>query len=511
MITRTPVTEKWTRSSTPRGRTGCQTCRKRRVKCDETRPSCLRCVQARWKCDGYGTSTGDKTPATRVPPKAALSVTSYSIPFRVPGSQKDRQMLHYFCVQGSHDIAGFLSSDFWSRTILQESHQDPVVRHALVSLSSVHLDYVTANAPGNGTASPETLVQYGKALRILRNRISNPSKTTTNAVLVCCILFYCFEATLGNSEAAVRHLDSGLRMLSSCRRGQIQANVDHLERLSDMFERLDLQATIFDDGRVPLLTSASNEHDEETRDPPCEGGFSLLEDGQRTLVKLQGSIFSFLSRNVDLKCEVKELIPANILQEKDFLMQQYSRWLKKFDDNRPRAGHDGQAVCGIQTLLIQFHVSRMLVASSFPADDSVFGSSPNETAEAVLQMAENILRLTGEGKASVEVAKNPRRNLSSETGIVAPLFLLAMKCSDESVCSRAAELLATSQRREGLYDAQTMARIIGQLQDLRAKRQAKMEGYDVEQATNTALEHWIPYEIERAAGGMDRLTNSICT
>ncbi|RYP93193.1 hypothetical protein DL770_000668 [Monosporascus sp. CRB-9-2] len=242
MTTRTPMTNKRTRWSTPRGRTGCQTCRqrKRRVKCDETRPSCLRCAQAEWKCNGYGTSTSNKTPATRTPLRAALSITSYSIPFRVPGSQKGRQMLHYFCVQDSRGIAGFLSSDIWSRTILQEMHRDPVVRRALASLSSVHLDYVTADAPGDGTASPETLAQCDKAIRLLRNRISNPSRTTTNAVLVCCILFYCFEAMLGDNEAAIRHPDSGLRMSSSCRRGQTQANVDHLERLSGRFERLDL-------------------------------------------------------------------------------------------------------------------------------------------------------------------------------------------------------------------------------------------------------------------------------
>ncbi|KAJ5489412.1 hypothetical protein N7539_004302 [Penicillium diatomitis] len=32
---------------------GCKTCRRRRVKCDETKPTCTRCQKAGYKCDGY--------------------------------------------------------------------------------------------------------------------------------------------------------------------------------------------------------------------------------------------------------------------------------------------------------------------------------------------------------------------------------------------------------------------------------------------------------------------------
>ncbi|KAE8383162.1 hypothetical protein BDV26DRAFT_181144 [Aspergillus bertholletiae] len=35
----------------PRSRTGCTTCRVRKIKCDETHPSCVRCINAQMKCD----------------------------------------------------------------------------------------------------------------------------------------------------------------------------------------------------------------------------------------------------------------------------------------------------------------------------------------------------------------------------------------------------------------------------------------------------------------------------
>ncbi|KAK3385315.1 hypothetical protein B0H63DRAFT_181546 [Podospora didyma] len=35
-------------------KTGCQTCKTRKVKCDEGRPACVRCVSTGRACDGYG-------------------------------------------------------------------------------------------------------------------------------------------------------------------------------------------------------------------------------------------------------------------------------------------------------------------------------------------------------------------------------------------------------------------------------------------------------------------------
>ncbi|KAJ5982079.1 hypothetical protein N7451_012179 [Penicillium sp. IBT 35674x] len=44
---------KKTRSSRPKVRTGCITCKARRVKCDETKPACVRCTTTGRRCDGY--------------------------------------------------------------------------------------------------------------------------------------------------------------------------------------------------------------------------------------------------------------------------------------------------------------------------------------------------------------------------------------------------------------------------------------------------------------------------
>lgn len=63
-----PPLKKRTRTSKPKVRTGCNTCKIRRVKCDEARPICKRCARADIVCDGYGDrslSAQDRTTGIR--------------------------------------------------------------------------------------------------------------------------------------------------------------------------------------------------------------------------------------------------------------------------------------------------------------------------------------------------------------------------------------------------------------------------------------------------------------
>lgn len=67
-------------------RTGCATCKRRRVKCDEQRPKCSKCIRAGVKCEGYEVKSttmstgGDNANNTGHPTKS--SATSSSTPSR---------------------------------------------------------------------------------------------------------------------------------------------------------------------------------------------------------------------------------------------------------------------------------------------------------------------------------------------------------------------------------------------------------------------------------------------
>ncbi|KAG7402783.1 putative transcriptional regulatory protein [Fusarium oxysporum f. sp. raphani] len=64
-----------TRRSSSRARTGCATCKKRHVKCDETKPSCLNCLKWKGSCHGYGdaSATSPETAPNESKPRHAGS------------------------------------------------------------------------------------------------------------------------------------------------------------------------------------------------------------------------------------------------------------------------------------------------------------------------------------------------------------------------------------------------------------------------------------------------------
>ena len=419
-------------------------------------------------------------------------------------------MLHYFCVQGSRDIAGYLGSDFWSTTVLQASHAEPAVRQALVSLSALHLDYVTGNPSNEGMG--DILRLHGKALRALRKRVEEPSPEATRAALICCVLFYCFESTLGNNEAAMYHLQGGLNLMAH-HRGKTDVHGAYrdspeMETLSAVFERLDLQASMFDDGRQPTLSLAqgtpASDVLEESMSP-----FLQAEHAYDSLIKLHNWLFQFLAKYGAFGNTREESIPPAVLQGKRHLKGQLNRWKSRFEEFSRRSEQNTQTTCAIQVLLILWRVSCMLLDASFPANESIFGASPNSEAREVIDLAISVLEATRERNASATMIKSPRRSFSSETGVVAPLFILAMKCSDEWVCGRAVELLSASQRREGLYDSQAMAAIVQQFRAAREERLAM--GNEDQQATNLPLEILFADEIDRASGCMDRKADFIRT
>ncbi|PNH43896.1 hypothetical protein VD0004_g3636 [Verticillium dahliae] len=546
-----------TRKSTPRVRTGCQTCRIRRVKCDEAKPSYLKCTQTGRKCDGYTArtpssvlispqSSSDEVAGRRSPPGLA-AIKVYSIPFRMPGSQRDRQLLHYFCVQGANEFAGFVPNEFWSKTALYASQNETIVRQSLIALSALHVDLSgsgcssrsgSGSGPGPGPGHPvgdATLRQYGKALRSLQTRIARSSGDgtcagrfeTAKTALICCVLFYCFESALGDVPAALNHLDNGLRLMNKVLAFRDDEDDDEeMRSIRDTLGRLDMQATFFDDARAPALALVSRRERERGLSVGFglgsgSGGagpatsFARLADAQKQLIRMSNWLLRFLQENTAYQGQPASCIPASVLAEKHRLTREFDLWQQRHGiftaclapppppPTEPGAADRRSADRAARTLLAQHGVLQMLLSSKVPDRPQVFGAVPNRAAEELVQLCQDVLRLddSGDAAATAGPALMKPWTLSSETGVVVPLFLLAMKCADEGVTARAVELLAASKRREGLYDAGAVASLVGQLKGAMSQRRQQSEELGLGSSQEDALEHWVADLLDQAPGG----------
>lgn len=189
------------RAYRPKTRSGCFTCKSkaqgdiletdtsphlinrvvRRVKCDETRPECLRCTSTRRVCDGYA-------PVQRPDQSNSLAMTAVPS-LDIHDCAQSRRSFAFFTQRTSPQLAGFFGSVFWERLVLQTAHHEPAIRHAIVAIGSLHEQKTVAG----GFDVTFALEQYNLAIKKLLSPLSQAGARGVDVCLISCILFTCFE------------------------------------------------------------------------------------------------------------------------------------------------------------------------------------------------------------------------------------------------------------------------------------------------------------------------------
>ncbi|EPE04963.1 c6 zinc finger domain-containing protein [Ophiostoma piceae UAMH 11346] len=199
------------RKGSKKVRSGCITCKIRKVKCDEAKPYCTRCTRTGRKCDGYldaaalairrrrrrrsthpDTSQDESTQSTpqldtdqqylaglsaagQRRGKTASSKTSLSSSPSVSAwatSAQEKHAFDFFQNTTAPCLAGDLDAVFWRVLVLQVCHSEPAVRHAVLAISSLHEVFLrpspskTASVPPSDASRVHefALQQYNKAI-----------------------------------------------------------------------------------------------------------------------------------------------------------------------------------------------------------------------------------------------------------------------------------------------------------------------------------------------------------
>ncbi|KAE8145270.1 hypothetical protein BDV25DRAFT_144810 [Aspergillus avenaceus] len=294
----------------------------RRIKCDEQKPACLKCTSTGRRCDGY------PTPDYRGKP---TSIKAYSIPFKVPGSQADRQLLHYYCCEAAEGLSSYSDPTLWTTLVLQRSSQEPVIRNVLVTFSAIYQDC----SSGRFQSRPplHSLQRIARCHRQLRTYLASPD-ASAEVVLTCSVIFHACETLLGNTQQAITHLDLGLALLRRCRTDTASSRSDDMiPYLSALFSNLDVQATIFNFKRgSPMLTLVSPEEK--------SGAVSVVPDtllstahGEAVLLKLQNWMTHYIAKHTESKHLPPEATPADALRERLALDKQFRRFIEQLPES----------------------------------------------------------------------------------------------------------------------------------------------------------------------------------
>ncbi|KAM0173164.1 hypothetical protein ACHAPF_006919 [Botrytis cinerea] len=182
-----PLSFRKTRACRQKSKTGCTTCKLRRVKCDEAKPSCMRCINFGRKCDGYEYSPKDK-PAWLMGPTISTGISQEVIespPFSIPpsisvlnfGNEQEAQYFDFFCKETVFELAGGFKKKLFNVIILQSCHTDTSVRHAATAIAAL-----------------------SKAMKV--SKCINPKEGEAG-----------FKRIYGNTQLADKHIYSALKMM----------------------------------------------------------------------------------------------------------------------------------------------------------------------------------------------------------------------------------------------------------------------------------------------------------
>ncbi|KAI1295748.1 hypothetical protein F5Y03DRAFT_371760 [Xylaria venustula] len=202
-------------------RTGCITCKVRKVKCDEARPACRRCQAGARICGGY-----------QAPPPGSFSWGSLlqtrpsTIPFSESSNAELRTLDFFRCIVAPA-LTSPLGNSFWTHPVCQLAIQEPAVRYAVLAISSLyeHFDPLVYDSSPSDEHSI-AVSYYNKAMR----QVATSKHLDADATLLMSILFICIEFLRGNTAAAIEHCRHGIHILGSlgCASPDIAAIVNHL-------------------------------------------------------------------------------------------------------------------------------------------------------------------------------------------------------------------------------------------------------------------------------------------
>ncbi|WPG98848.1 Hypothetical protein R9X50_00164600 [Acrodontium crateriforme] len=239
-----------TRKSAPKTRTGCLTCKIRRVKCDEARPGCARCASTGRKCDGY------RIPQKKESTSPPSVVLARSLNTGAPFDALEGNTIDFFRRNTVPGVSGYFIDPVWDLA-LQLSQQDMTVRHAMVAMGAlhqeIHLKKMAAKASMDFslTKSKFPTFQYTKALNGLQTLLKSDS-VPLNVAIISIILFVHFETLRENFAPALLHLENGIKLL----RARVASSKEKVEdSLVQSFSRIDLQASIIFEWRAPGMAS----------------------------------------------------------------------------------------------------------------------------------------------------------------------------------------------------------------------------------------------------------------
>ncbi len=447
--------------------------RTRKVKCDEEKPFCRKCTSGGRTCPGYSSPP---------PPKARIRRSKYeidvdylartntgicsntesgapacsldSLPVTEPLSVVSRSLesiidlnelrgLRFFHTHASMDISAYFEGEFW-QCCLQAGHSEPVVRHALLAVSSLYeaQEFSQPATDHSYSLSRFALQQYTKAINLL-SRTTGDTPHTPQVVLISCLIFIWLEFLQDNIDTALGHLKSGIRILSD--QPRMSQCRDPGGFLFQIFTRLHTQAALHGS---PSSDFDSNETFLTANEGLGDLRFARIREARSSLDGKLNGVFRF-HRLIEQpgfiqKCQEDHSFPHLLEGMRQSHLDGLQTWKTAYDEmvQRLHLTTQGDDLC-LQELELQYLLTTNMLMTLFATSPMVYDAYNAEFARAIYLVGQTL------------ALRRPQRRLLAipfDMGVLAPLFYVLLKCRDATIRREAMAILHECPEREGMWD-----------------------------------------------------------
>lgn len=455
----------------------------RKVKCDETKPYCLRCTKTGRKCDGY---LDPRNLASRRRPKDPTPQDHVLGPLLDLSTPEEKRAFYFFQHVTAPCISGDFDAVFWRSVVLQVAQTEPAVRHAVLSVSTLHEGLTQGTIVQSTDGCPTqsfALQQYNKAIARLLDQMNNPL-TKPLASLLTCVLFVCIEFLQGKDKESLIHLEQGRQLLTRLDERYNGPEMECILRhVVPLYTRLSLTSFLFGGTPVPLPDSLKSRGE-------IPDTFSSMDHLRYFMHEFMEQAFRFTHRARPAK-NSSDSISRETMQllevEQDRLLCRLAKFnvaFSLFRASRSKPGPENTLL----VLQMYLHAQYIWISTALSSSEVVYDNYLAQFA-AIVPLAAAYIDLEtspqnqpafppqkpGSAAAPTHTFSGlnphlPGSNFTFETHIIPPLYYVATKCRHPLIRRSALDLLRRDPfRRENLWRASVMGALAGHVVSLEEK------------------------------------------
>jgi cholestenol delta-isomerase len=437
----------------------------RRVKCDETKPSCLRCAAQKRTCDGY------PPPSHPVMSRRALAVAVRSSlcgpgpAARVlagPQTAEDVACFDFFRHRTAPMTGSFFPSEFWGGRLLQVAHAQPAVWHAAVALGALHRRWELGFAPagavgvardaGAAAAAAASIAEFSEKAAGAHARSIELAKGIRDPLelLVLSLSLMAVTNILGRWVENRVHGAAGMRLLGEIKRERAAGCRGRLvgsdfESVAESFARMDLQNLTFSESRAPYPDFENESKEEVLMHADLLEDILLPGDSFESFSQAGFQLFALIRRFLLLAGMAENMPPEEFGAAQDEIRFQLSLWEQMIKGylQQARVADKDKDRLGLLTVKLYHAVICLFLRADV--------TGPQTNWDACLPHFERMIGLAGMILNRNQNSHAAPAFVSLEPGIIIPLYLSATRCRHPVLRRRALALLRQANSQEGRW------------------------------------------------------------